>query len=335
MPTLQDVAKKAGVSTATVSKVLSNTPYVSQHTREKVLEVVRELGYRPNLAARALSSGKTHIIAVVFPYVYDAIFKDPLVMSILEGIESATTERGYSMLLSTPHLVDGSVDDNFQQVIQSGYIEGMIAIDNIAIASVSELSESFNIPTVSIGHPRAQYWVRCDDLSGGEMLLNTLYERGHREIGIITINNKNNLPVNDRMQGIRNAALEHGLDYEAFPVAFGDFSTRGGNAAAAQLIEHHPELTAIIAINDRMAIGAMQYLLGAGLRVPDDVSVIGYDNIGISAISTPALTTIDQHAVELGRHAAEMLFDVLNNNEPSPVVLSPELIERQSTAAPR
>src|SRR5215207_9299732 len=102
MPTLQDVAKKAGVSTATVSKVLSNTPYVSDATKAKVLEAVEALGYRPNLAARALSSGKTHIIAVVFPYIFDAIFKDPLVMAILEGVESVCTEQHYNILLSTP-----------------------------------------------------------------------------------------------------------------------------------------------------------------------------------------------------------------------------------------
>ncbi|MBN8618508.1 MAG: LacI family DNA-binding transcriptional regulator, partial [Anaerolineae bacterium] len=104
MPTLQDVAQKAGVSTATVSKVLSNTPYVSETTRLKVMEAVNELGYTPNLAARGLSSGKTHIIAVVFPYMYEAFFTDPLVLLILQGIEGECTQRGYNILLSTPRL---------------------------------------------------------------------------------------------------------------------------------------------------------------------------------------------------------------------------------------
>src|SRR5690606_4338433 len=151
MPTLQDVAKRAGVSTATVSKVLSNTPYFTEETRLKVMAAVDELGYLPHLGARALSMGKTHIVAVVFPYIYDAIFKDPLVMQILEGIESESTQRGYNLLLSTPRLSKDGPDLHFQQMIRSGYLDGMIAIDNVPLASVAKSAYDRKIPHVVIG----------------------------------------------------------------------------------------------------------------------------------------------------------------------------------------
>src|SRR5690606_18405854 len=115
--------------------------------------------------------------------------------------------------------------ENFLQMVQSGYIEGMIAIDNIGSASVSEIAEMNRIPTVSVGYPRATYWIRCNDFAGGKRLFSYLYELGHRRMGLITIPNEDNLAVNERMNGVREAALEHAMQFEDFPVAFGDFST--------------------------------------------------------------------------------------------------------------
>jgi LacI family transcriptional regulator len=125
MPKLQDVARRAGVSIATVSKVLSNTPYFSTETREKVLEAVKELGYRPHFAGRALSTGKTHIVGVVFPYIYDSILKDPLVLAIIEGIEDELNQQGYNLLLHTPRLTSESVDESYTELLRSGYLDGM------------------------------------------------------------------------------------------------------------------------------------------------------------------------------------------------------------------
>ncbi|MEO0564175.1 MAG: LacI family DNA-binding transcriptional regulator, partial [Chloroflexota bacterium] len=136
MPTLTEVAKRAGVSTATVSKVLSNTPYFTEETRQKVMQAVEEIGYIPNLAARALSTGKTHIIGVVFPYIFDTVFTDPLVMEILQGIETVCREQGCSVLLSTPRIDDGEVENSYVQLIRSGYLDGIIALDNVPVASV-------------------------------------------------------------------------------------------------------------------------------------------------------------------------------------------------------
>jgi LacI family transcriptional regulator len=334
VPTLQDVAKLAGVSTATVSKVLSNTPYFSEATRQKVMAAVEQLDYRPNLAARALSSGKTHIIAVVFPYIYDAIFKDPHVMALLEGIESITTEHGYNLLLSTPRIQSGHVDEGFHQLIRSGYIEGVIAIDNVPEASIADVANSARIPVVVIGHHEAQYQVYSDDFLGGQRIMQHMLEIGHEHIGIISVPENLNFALHARWQGVRHEAQEQGLNPDDLPIIHADLSTKGGAQAMQMLYEQQPHITAVIALNDRMAMGAIQYLQAKNIRVPEDISVAGYDNLAITSLFTPTLTTVDQQAITLGEIATSLLFDVLANNKPSSVVLPPELIVRLSTCAP-
>lgn len=332
MPTLQDVAKYAGVSTATVSKVLSNTPYFTEETRQKVVEAVKALGYRPNLAARALSSGKTHIIAVVFPYIYDAIFKDPLVMHILEGIETASTARGYNILLSTPRLSEDGPDESYRQLVQSGYIEGMITIDNVPIASVGAVAEARNIPVVGIGYHAVAYTVRTDDYKGGMLMMEHAHTLGHQHFGIITVEAGINFGLEERMKGLHHAAAEYHIPQENLHIALGNFSTTSGANAAETLIHAHPEITALLCLNDRMAIGAIQYLHKIGKSVPKDITVMGYDNIALSAVINPPLTTIDQNPGDLGNIAFNMLLDVLNGEKPESIVLEPKLIIRRSDA---
>ncbi|GAB4517860.1 MAG: LacI family DNA-binding transcriptional regulator [Anaerolineae bacterium] len=335
MATLQDVAQRAGVSIATVSKVLSNTPYFTEETRLKVMQAVDELGYVPNLAARALSSGKTHIIAVVFPYVYDTIFKDPLVMHILEGVETVITQQQHNLLLSTPRLTGGRPDDNYLQLIRSGYIDGVIAIDNVPAASVSEAPAGRGIPVIVIGHHPAPYHVHSDDFAGGQMLMEHILGLGHRRIGIITVAKDMNFSINQRMAGLQAAAEAAGLNAVQLPIAEGNFSTASGARAIDTLLADDPGITAIISLNDRMALGAVRELQRRGVSVPAHMSVVGYDDIALSEVATPALTTINQRAFALGQTAAQMLFEVLNNHQPSPKVLRPELVIRSSSAAPR
>lgn len=335
MPNLQDVAKLAGVSTATVSKVLSNTPYVSETTRQKVIHAIAELDYRPNLAARALVSGKTHIIAVVFPYLYDALFKDPLVLAILEGIEDELSQRQYNLLLSTPRLSNDGMGENYLQLMRSGYIEGIIAIDSVPDSPLTETARQYNIPLVVLGYHNAPYCVHSDDYSGGKMIMEHILELGHQQIGIVSVPKDKNLAVNERLRGMQAALQQRGLALSSFPFVESNFSTKGGASATNTLLEEHPYLTAIVCANDRMAIGAIQYLNSKGYRVPEQMTVVGYDNLSLAEMMSPALTTISQHATQLGRKSAEMLMALLNNQSPSTVVLPPTLIKRGSSGTPR
>ena len=331
MPTLEDVARKAGVSTATVSKVLSNTPYFTQKTRDKVMQAVRELGYVPNLAARALSSGKTHIVAIVFPYVYDTILTDPLVVNILEGIEVECSAHSYNMLLSTPRMSEEGADQNYLQLVQSGYLDGIIALDTLPMASVLDPAREKGIPSVAIGYHAPEYHVRSDDFSGGYALLEHVHQLGHQHIGIISVPEKTHYSIQKRMDGIRAAIHHLNLDPTIIPECDGDFSTESGIKCAARLLEQHPDLTALVCLNDRMAIGAIQQAKQSGRRVPDDLTVVGYDDLPLATMFSPPLTTVTQHAFDLGQAAAAMLFEVLSGSQPEPVELPTELIIRQSS----
>ena len=333
MPTLQDVAHKAGVSTATVSKVLSNTPYFSEATRKKVMKAVEDVGYVPNLAARALTTGKTNIIGVVFPYIYETIFEDVMIMSMLRGIESECRKRNHSILLSTPR-IDEHIDMQFQMLVQSGYFDGMISLDSIQQTSFSEFATENGIPSVVIGYHQSDYYVRCDDFTGSRDLMKHIVSLGHRNIGIITVPENTNIGIDKRIDGVRDICEEVGIEIGQLPIAYGDYSIESGQRGMETLLDEHPDLTAIVSINDRMAIGAIQYLQSIGKCVPQDMTVVGFDNIEHSQLITPALTTVDQRPVEQGKKAAHMLFDVLDGKSPDSVVLDTRLILRGSSAPP-
>jgi LacI family transcriptional regulator len=331
MPTLEDVARLAGVSTATVSKVLSNTPYFTEETRAKVMQAVEELGYVPNLAARALSSGKTHIIAVVFPYVYEAIFSDPNIMHTLEGIEAECTQRGYNILLSTPNFTAKGPDIHYQMLIMSGYLDGVLAIDSYPLASSVKPALDKGIPVVVIGYEQSEYFVRHDDRAGGYQIMQHLIDLGHTHIGIIDVPNDANYGVFYRTAGTRAAAEAANLDYARLPRQPGDWSIRSGADCTTQLLTQYPTLTALLCYNDRMAMGAVQKAREMGYRVPEDLAVTGYDDIPTAATFYPPLTTIDQQSLEQGRLGAQMLFKVLTGEHPDPVELPPQLLIRQSS----
>jgi DNA-binding LacI/PurR family transcriptional regulator len=158
----------------------------------------------------------------------------------------------------------------------------------------------------------------------------------HQEIGIITSPQEDNFAIEQRLKGLRTGAAELARSINEFPVAFGNFSTQSGSEAAHKLLSDHPHLTGIIALNDRMAIGAIQYIHEQGLSVPDDISVVGFDNLPLTEVFNPAITTIDQHGEQLGMEAAKLLLALLTDaSNSSHVVLSPTLIERASSANPR
>jgi LacI family transcriptional regulator len=335
MPKLQDVARRAGVSIATVSKVLSNTPYFSTETREKVLEAVKELGYRPHFAGRALSTGKTHIVGVVFPYIYDSILKDPLVLAIIEGIEDELNQQGYNLLLHTPRLTSESVDESYTELLRSGYLDGMIAIDSVPHSPLPEMAQTYGIPLVVLGYHNPILQVHSDDYRGGQLLMAHIIGLGHQQIGIIAIPPNKNVAVNERVRGLRDTAQANGLNFDALPRVDGNYSAKSGAQALQDLIKQHPHLTAVICLNDRMAIGAIQQLQKNGVRVPDEMTVVGYDNLSLAELMTPPLTTVSQHASQLGSKSAQMLLELLNGNTPSTAVLAPTLITRGTSAKPR
>jgi LacI family transcriptional regulator len=332
--TIRDVARRASVSVSTASRILSNstTEKYSEATQAKVLRASLELGYRPNFAARALASGETRIIAVVFPRIYDTPFTALASLQILSGIEAFCSENGYHTLLSSPRIIDGKVDPSFINMLAGGYPDGVIIDGNFHIEPIMEALEQFDLPIILIGYHRHPYYLRSDNFLGGRLLMKHIVELGHREIGVIGLPNGVSPTADERLKGVCTEAQAHGLDSDALPLVDGRFSADGGALAASELLSINPDLTAIVALNDRMAMGAIRQLQKMDYPVPDRISVVGYDDLPQSNEFNPPLTTINQHLSEWGALAMTMLLELIKGRHPEPVVLQPRLVVRRSTA---
>jgi LacI family transcriptional regulator len=332
--TIRDVAKRASVSTSTASRILSNSTSekFSEVTQARVLRASLELGYRPNFAARALVSGQTHIIATVFPRIYDTPFTALASLQILSGIEDFCSENGYHTLLSSPRIIDGKVDPSFTNMLAGGYPDGIIIDANFYIEPIMEVLKQFKLPIVVIGYHSHPYYLRSDNFLGGRMLMQHILELGHRQIGIIGLQDGVSPTADERLKGVCAEAQDHGLDFAALPRVDGRFSADGGASAAVTLLKMNPGLTAMIALNDRMAMGAIRHLQKMGYPVPERISVVGYDDLPQSSEFSPMLTTINQHLSEWGGLAMNMLLKLIMEQQPEPVVLQPRLVVRKSTA---
>ncbi len=341
--TIYDVAKKAGVSTATVSKVLSNTPYVSAPTRAKVLDAVAELDYVPSLMARGLSKSLTYILALVIPYTPDYLYSDPHLLELIRGIDDEARARHYSLLLSTGGAeparqpADSATNGRPAWMHRGSYVDGVLMIAASALAgSLSDLGLDGR-PAVSIGYSLpagCAAAIHADDRQGARAATQHLIGLGHRRIGVISAT-RPITALSRRMDGYRDALSQANLPNDPDLIAFGDFSPESGYQAATDLLALQPQLTAIFAFNDRMAMGAIRCLRDAGLSVPRDIAVIGFDDIPEAALADPRLTTVRQPALQMGASAARTLFDLIEHHVsgPSEVTLATELVIRASCGA--
>jgi DNA-binding LacI/PurR family transcriptional regulator len=336
LATLRDVAKLASVSVSTASRILSNSTKekYSEETQLNVLRASLELGYRPNFAARALVSGETRIIAAVFPRIYDTPFTALASLQILSGIEAFCSENGYHTLLSSPHINNGTVDASFVNMMASGYPDGIILDSHFHVEPIMEVLHQFNLPMIVLGYSQHPYRLQSDNRLGGRILIEHMIELGHKRIGIIGIADGVSPAADERLQGMRAQADEHGLDFDCLPRVNGTFSSTSGAAAASELLTSHPKLTALVALNDRMAMGAMRQLQQMGYAVPERISVIGYDDLTQASEVSPPLTTVNQQLASWGGLAMNLLLELLSGKSPEPVVLQPRLVVRQSTAHP-
>ena len=334
MPTLADVAKRAGVSTATVSRVLSNTPYFTENTKQKVLAAADALGYVPHSAARALASGRTNIVAFVYPYIEEGIADDPAITQILQGVEDEARCHGYHVLMVSPEVNADEEDLRFRNIIASRNIDGSIILPRAVEYEIASIPETHKTPYVTIGYAASDQYVASDGFAGGALLVRHLIELGHKRIGIISAY-EHHAYIADRIMGMQAEAEKHGLIFDELPRYQGNFTMPSGSQALEAMLYHHPDLTGIIAVNDRMAIGAIQKARELGYNVPEDLSICGHDNIPLASLFVPSLTTVDHHAAEIGRHSMRMLLDIMQGNKPEAVRLPVTLCVGQSTAAPR
>ncbi|RXD05689.1 LacI family transcriptional regulator [Sphingomonas sp. UV9] len=331
MPTIIEVAALAGVSTATVSRVLSRPEQVSEETRRRVLEVVRESGYAPNVAARSLRTLRAAKILLTVPDISNAFFA-----SVIRGAEEAARDAGYSVVVGdTRH--DPDVEDQYADMLSRREVDGLIFLghrlpDRLApllarkgaaapIVNGCEYSPDLGVPSVHI-----------DNAAASADAIDHLIALGHRTIGVVT--GPEISPISrDRLAGAIHAATRAGLR-DSLHIRVGDYSAGPAVDQTRDLIAQ--DVTAIFCFSDEMAMGALSAIGDAGLSCPNDVSVIGFDDLPLARYFQPPLTTIAQPKAMIGRRTVELLVDILRGvDSPSrQVTLDHELIVRSSTAPP-
>jgi len=329
-PTIVDVARAAGVSPATVSRVLNNSHPVSPRTRERVLQAVTSLHYHPNALARSLLKRRTAILGVLVPDV-----SNPYYSVILRGIEDEARLRGYSVLVCNTDR-DPSRQVQSLRTLRERRADGVIVAGGQLDKAAVDLLKGTDMAVAAIGrHLVPVPSVRVDNVAAALEATRYLLSLGHRRIAIIT-GPTGSLTASDRLEGYQRALTEAAIPLRREYVVEGGFRVEGGYAGAKRLLTLSAPPTAILAGNDHMAFGAIRALHEMGLRVPQDVSIVGFDDTLVAQYTVPALTTVAIPMYDLGRKAASVLFTRLEGRRtPMVTVLSTELRIRESTGPPQ
>jgi LacI family transcriptional regulator len=327
---LEQIAKLSGVSRSTVSRVINNDPHVSGGTREKVLQVVKRANYTPNAAARGLAAGRTWVLGLVIPMGVATLFTDPYFPVLIQGVSSACNAREYSVMLwlAEPEYERRQI----RQIMYSGLVDGVIISSMLLNDSLVQALLEGDRPFILVGrHPtdsRANY-VDADNAGGAREAVTHLLRLGRTRVATIT-GPQNMIAGADRLAGYRAALRDRGSALNPDLIASGDFSEVGGYRAMQQLLPHQPD--AVFAASDMMALGALRAVREAGLRVPEDVALVGFDDAPQAALAEPSLTTVRQPVYRLGAMAVDSVLDLIDYQDSSPrrIVLPTELVVRAS-----
>ena len=328
IPTLEMVASRAGVSRATVSRVVNGVSTVAPEAVERIQQAIEELNYVPNRAARSLASNRTGAVALVVPETTVKVFSDPFFGSVVQGIAMALAETDYTLNMI---IESESNAGKTRRYLMGGNVDGALIVSHhTGDRSYSELLEA--LPMVFAGQPMEDTTgataIDVDNVDSARAAVDYLIAHGRRRIATIT-GPDDMRPGIDRAEGWRQALEAAGL--EPGPRFAGDFTLDGGARAARELIDSGEPFDAIFAANDLMAMGAYPVLRKAGLTIPGDVAVIGFDDSPASQTADPPLTTMRQPMIELGAQMARQLLRMMNGETPPQLtVLRAHLIERGS-----
>jgi len=327
-PTIRDVAQIAGVSHQTVSRVINHYEKIRPETRRRVEEAIKKLGYHPSAIARSLTSAETRTFACISPNLTDFTFA-----SMIEGAETYARERGYFLISATAPDTE-IFKELVDQLIKSRRAEGLLVINPYADKRYKFLPE--DVPVVLMGaRPREEGLasVALDDFKGGYLATNHLVSLGHKQIVFICGPLEEDC-VQDRIEGCKKALDEAGIAFDKLLTYPGDWSATSGQAAVNHFLNEGIEFSAIFALNDRMAAGAIHLLQNMGKKVPEDVSVVGFDDMPLASYFNPSITTIRQNIPVLGENAVRLLIS--RKEDPheriQQILFSPELVVRNSTS---
>lgn len=332
--TIKDVARKANVSIATVSRILNGQRGYSAKTKEKVLQVIEELGYHPNAVARGLINKRTHTIGVLFPSLSGSLVTD-----LLKGIEKAASVQGSSVIVCHTES-DQEKTLKYLQLLSEKRVDGIIFTSEVLQEEYYQFIKKINVPIVLLATKSDSYpvpYVKVDDCDAAYSATEYLIQKGHKSIGMISGPKEDVIAGQPRIDGFKKAMKDNQIPFDAenISVTHG-FDFVEGVSGLKTLLKQKPEITAVFAASDEIALGAISTAYQLGIKVPDELSIIGYDNSNLANMSIPPLTTVAQHFVEMGEAAGKMLLELFENEElPGSVILQHEVIERMSVKQKR
>ncbi len=327
--TINDIAKMAGVSKATVSRVLNNSKPVSSDVRQKVMAVIEQTGYQPSSVARSLTTRRTNLIGVVIPDVSNPVFS-----KIIEGIESEANKNDYNILLCNSRYNEEK-ELKYLDILKDKEVDGIILNSYHASSRVAKKLQDLGKPTVLVGTQLDQTdfpVVRIDNEKAAYEAVGYLIKSGHEKIGMIHGPKDDPIAGKTRLKGYRQALENANIKVQTTLLVEGHFKLEDGYQGAQALVKSNPEMTAIFCANDEMAIGAIKGLTDIGRKVPEEIAVVGFDDIDIARIYSPALTTVSQPFRQKGKSAMAAILSLIDGKKVSQVLIHPhELIIREST----
>lgn len=305
--TIKDIAEKAGVSITTVSRVLNNkTKGVGEKTRKKVLEIVEELNYIPNAVAKGLVTKKTNILGLIIPDITNPYFPE-----IAKGVEDTANEYGYNIILCDSNNVTEK-EKNYIRILREHYVSGIIynSFYKVGEDTIKSLVNT-RMPFVLVETNTTRYNSPCiytDGEVGMSKLISYLIDMGHRKIAYIS-GPLESYSAEQRLAGYKSALINNGIEIDESLIEYGDTRRASGYDITDKLMSKELDFTALVCFNDLMAVGALQRLQDLGVRVPDDISLAGFDNIYVTKITNPKITTVAQPAYDMGCEAARVLIE--------------------------
>jgi len=332
--TLEDIAKKVGVSRSTVSRVVNGFPNVTPEVRSKVVEAIQETGYHPNAAARSLASQRSGVIGLVLPRTVSSFFIDPFFPQLTQGVAYGCNKNDLTLSL---YLVSNKEDEEkiYPRISRRGLLDGILVQAGQPDARMMEYLATSRVPNVILGRPfmpEGANYVDVDNVSAAANATRHLIKLGYKRIATIT-GERDSAATVDRLEGYKQALKNAGHAIDPSLIVEGDFTEPGGYAAMQKLLAAKPD--AVFAASDITAVGAMDAVLGAGLRIPEDIAFVGFDDVPIATMGKIKLTTIRQPILQFGIKAVELLIDVINNGKKPArrITIETELIIRESCGA--
>ncbi len=330
MATIRDVAKRADVAPITVSRVINNSGYVNEKTRARVEAAIADLGYVPNVLARSLRSRRTGTLGLILTDI-----SNPFWTTVARGVEDAASDAGFNVILCNTD--ESEVEqDKYLHVLMQKQVDGVLLVPVRSAVEPIKFIQSQNTSVVvldrRIPNPQTDV-VRCDSEGGAYQLTSLLLSLGHRRIAMLS-GPRGVSTAEDRVAGYRRALAEAGVDVDAAPVCYGEFSLQSGYDMTLQVLARTPRPSALFAGNNFIAIGALRALRDTGLRVPEDLALVGFDDLPEDLVVDPFLTVAAQPAYEMGRQATELLLARLSEETLTAyqeIVLPTEIIVRGSS----